>query len=131
MYQSRSARESSTNVRAAPQDSLTLMDEHTKNNGSVSGGFDEASAIPLIQPNFLYDGSESAESDVSLDEQQHLHDLNQGEYKRQDAKEYVIGATKHLVEMCNACGDEIDEADKDEVMNEILEAVGGKWPICR
>ena len=131
MYQPQSARESSTDVRAAPQYSLNLMDGHTKNNGSVGKRFDEVIALRSIQRNFTYDGSESAVSDVSPNEQQHLRDLNKEEHKRQDAKEYVIGATKHLVEMCNAYGDEIDEADKDEVMNEILEAVGGKRPTCR
>ena len=71
---------------------------------------------------FLENGSESASSDLSQDGQQHVFGLTSGVQKQQEAKQYLIEATNHLVEMCDAYADEID----DEVMNEILDALRGE-----
>lgn len=105
-------------------------DGNTKENSLLNGGFDQAKATSPKQQDFLHNGSESASSDFSQDVQQHLGGLTQKKQERQVAKQYVIGATKHLVEMCNTYWNEIDGADKDEVMNEVLEAVRGKSPVC-
>ena len=69
----------------------------------------------------LESGFESASSDLSQDGQQHVLALTSGIQKQQEAKQYVMEATKHLVEMCDAYG-EID----DEVMDEVLEALRGE-----
>ena len=71
---------------------------------------------------FLENGFESASSDRSQDGQQHVLGLASEVLKRQEAKHYLLQATNHLVEMCDAYSDEID----DEVMNEILEALRGE-----
>lgn len=126
MYQLQGAKEGSADKRTVPQASLSLTDGSMKNSarhGSSIGDFGDANATPNQQV-FLYDGSDSANSEFSQDDQQ--HGLTREEQKRQEAKHYVIEATKHLVEMCNLYGDEIDEVDKDEIMDEILEAVGGQ-----
>ena len=70
----------------------------------------------------LENGSESASSDLFQDGQQHVLGLTSGVQKQQEARQYLIEATNHLVEMCDAYTDEID----DEVMNEILEALRGE-----
>ena len=71
---------------------------------------------------FLYNGSEPTSSDIFQEDQQHALSLTSRIQKQQEAKQYVIEATKHLLEMCNAYDDEID----DEVMSEILKALRGK-----
>lgn len=128
MHQSKDAKQESKTMRTAPESSSNLVNGLMKNNGVVSGGFDKASATPpMQQEDFLYAGSVSTDSsDLCEDDQQQVRGLSEEEHKRQDAKQHVIEATKHLVEMCNTYGDEINEADTDEVMNAILEAVGGK-----
>lgn len=126
-YQSKSAKQNTKAVRTAPESSLNLMTGPMKNNDIVSGGFDKVDAMSSIeQQDFLYAGSVSADSNPSEDDQQHLPGQNEEERERQEAKQHVIEAIQHLVEMCNAYGEEISEADKDEVINVILEAVGGK-----
>lgn len=129
MYRSQSAKESSKVVRMVPQSSPNLKDGNVKENSRLNGGSDQAKATSPKQQDFLHNGSESASSGFSQDVHQHLGGLTQKEQERQVAKQYVIGATKHLVEMCNTYGNEIDEVDKDEVMNEVLEAVRGKSPV--
>lgn len=115
-YPLRTEKESSNSVRAIP-DKLTEVNLESTHSKATTAS-----------PGFLYDGSQSSGSALSQIDQQHTrHSIEL--QKRQDAKHYVIDATKHLVEMCNAHGDEIDEADKDEVIDEILNAVGGKAPI--
>ena len=69
----------------------------------------------------LENGSESASSDLSQDGQQHVLGLTSGVQKQQEAKQYLIEATNHLVDMCDAYG-EID----DEAMDGILEALRGE-----
>lgn len=130
VYQPQSAKKRSTNVRGA-QFSPSLIDGNIKNNDHINAGINKAKAAPQYPQEFLYDGSESATSESSQDDQQHLYELTQKNEKRQEAKQYMIEAIEHLVEMCNAYGDEIDEADKNEIMNEILEAIGGTRLICQ
>ena len=65
--------------------------------------------------------TEFASSDLSQDGQQHVLGLTSGVQKQQEARQYLIEATNHLVETCDAYSDEID----DEVMDEILEALRG------
>lgn len=100
-----------------------------KNNArydAANGGFVQAKVTPPESPIFLYNGSESATSESSRDYQEEFRGLTEEDQKRQDAKQYVMEATKHMVEMCNAYGDDIDETDMDEVMDMFLKAVGGK-----
>ena len=81
--------------------------------------------MPPVPQSSLYNGSKPAGSDHFRDDQQHFRSLT-SRTQKQVAKQYVIEATKHLVEMCNVHGNEIDDSD----VNEILEALGGKFPIC-
>lgn len=81
--------------------------------------------MPPVSQSCLYNGCKPASSDHFQDDQQHFRSLT-SRTQKQEVKKYVIEATKHLVEMCNAYGNEIDERD----VNEILEALGGKSPIC-
>ena len=83
--------------------------------------FDDTKTMTVDSQSCLENGSESASSDLSQDSQQHVLGLNSGVQKQQEAKQYLIEATNHLVEMCDAYG-EID----DEVMDEILEALRGE-----
>ena len=83
---------------------------------------DDAKITTAESQSFLENGSESASSDLSHDGQQHVLGLTSGFQKQQEAKQYLIEATNHLVEMCEACGDEV----VDEAMNEILEALRGE-----
>ena len=131
LYQRQNAEENTENAKATSLSSRSLTAEHTQNSGLARKGLDEAKANNIEEQDFLYNGSESDCSGFSPDEsqdQQHLHDLAQKENKQQEAKQYVVGAIRHLLE-CNAYGDDIDEADKDEVIDEITEAVGGKMSI--
>ena len=75
---------------------------------------------------FLYDGSESASSGISQDDQQDFRGLIEEAQMNQEAKQYFVKATKHLLEMCIAYSDDIDETDNDEVLHMIVEAVGSK-----
>ena len=132
LYQRQNAKESTKTAKATPLSSRNLIAGHTQNSGLVQNRFDKAKANNIEEQDFLYNGSESDCSGFSQDrsqDQQHLHDLAQTEKKQQEAKQYVIGAIRHLLEVCNAYGDKIDEADKDEVIDEIIEAVGGKMSI--
>ena len=132
LSQRQNAEESTEKAKATPLSSRNLIAGDTQNSGLARKGLDKAKADSIEEQKFLYDGSESDCSGLSPDEpqdQQHLHDLAQKQNKQQEAKQYVIGAVRHLLEVCNAYGDDIDEADKDEIIGEITEAVGGKMPI--
>ena len=132
LYQRQSGEERTKNAKATLLSSRILIAGHTQNSGLAHKSFDKANAKNIEEQEFLYNGSESDCSGFSQDEpqdQQHLHNLAQKEKKQQEAKQYVIGAIRHLLEVCNAYGDEIDEVDKDEVIDEIIEAVGGKMSI--
>ena len=132
LYQRQNAEESTNNVKVTPPSSRNLIAAHTQNSGLARKGLDKARAINIEEQEFLYNGSESDCSGFSPDElqdQQLLHDSAQKDKKQQEAKQYVIGAIRHLLEVCNAYGDDIDEADKDEIIDEIIEAVGSKMPI--
>ena len=131
-YQRQNAEESVKSAKATPPSSRNLIAGHTKNSGLARKGLDKANANSIEEQEFLYNGSESDCSGFSPDElqdQQLLHDSAPKEKKQQEAKQYVIGAIRHLLEVCNAYGDDIDEADKDGVIDEIIEAVGSKMPI--
>ena len=132
LFQHQNPEDSTKKAEATPLSSRNVIAGHTQNSDLAHKGFDKANANNIEEQDFLYNGSDSDCSDFSPDEpqdRQHLHDLAQKENKQQEAKQYVIGAIRHLVEVCNAYGDDIGEADKDEVMDEIIEAVGGKMPI--
>ena len=132
LYQCQNAKESTMTAEDTPLSLRNLIAGHTQNSGLARKGFDKAKANNIEEQEFLYNGSESDCSGFSPDElqdQQLLHDLAQKENKQQEAKQYVIGAIRHLLEVCNAYGDDIDEADKDKVIDEITEAVGGKMSI--
>ncbi len=126
MYRSRTGEQSSGYVKAAPQSSTQLMDACMKNDGPTDGGFHKANTTPPESQNHSFHGSESAGSELSWNNQQHIRALIPKIQKQQEAKQYVIEATKHLVEMCEAYGDEIDDADKDDVIDKILRAIEGK-----
>ena len=126
MYRSRIVEQSSGDVESAPQSSTQLMDACTKNYGPTDGGFPTANTTPPESQNHSFHGSESAGPELSRNNQQHVHALIPKVQKQKEARQYVIEATKHLVEMCEAYGDEIDEADKDDVVGKILEAVEGR-----
>lgn len=121
MHQSRSGKEISNKVRVTPQSSPDFMNGYAKSYASI----DKAKAMPPVSQSCLYNGSKPASSDHFHDDQQHLRSLT-SRTQKQEVKKYVIEATKHLVELCNAYGNEIDDSDA----NEILEALGGKSPIC-
>ena len=70
----------------------------------------------------------TAGSERSWNNQQHIRASIPKVHKQPEAQEYVTEATKHLVEMGEAYGDEIDEADKDDLAGRILGVVGGKEP---
>ena len=132
LYQRQNAEESTRKAKATPLSSRNLIAGHTQNSGLARKGSDKAKANSIEEQEFLYNGSESDCSGLSPDEpqyQQHLHDLAHKENKQREAKQYVIGAVRHLLEVCNAYGEDIDEADKDEIIGEITKAVGGKMPI--
>lgn len=129
-YQRQNAEESTKNAKATSLSPRNLIAEHMQNGGLARKGLDMAKANNIEEQEFLYNGSESDYFGFSPDgsqDQQHLHDLAQKENRSGEAKEYVIGAIRHLVEVCNAYGDDIDEADKVEVIDEII----GVWPsVC-
>ena len=133
LYQRQNTEESTKNAKATPpSSSRNLIAGHTQNSGLARKVLNKANAINIEAQEFLYNGSESDCSGFSPDEaqdQQILHDSAQKEKKQQEAKQYVIGAIRHLLEVCNAYGDDIDEADKDGVIDEIIKAVGSKMPI--
>ena len=90
----------------------------------LNGAFrslDDTKITTVDSQSCLENGSQPASSDLSQDGQQHILGLTSGVQKQQEAKQYLIGATNHLVEMCDAYG-EID----DEVMDGILEALRGE-----
>ena len=122
MYQSRSGKESSTRELATTQSSRNLDDGYTKSYAAI----DEPKITPSESQSFLHNGSDSLSSDLSQEDQHHVRSLTLESQKRQEAKQYVIGALKHLLEVCDAYDDVID----DEIKSEIVEAVGGKSPIC-
>ena len=121
MHQSRSGKEIPNKVRVTPQSSPDFMNVYAKSYASI----DNAKAMPPVSQSCLYNGSKPASSDHFQDDQRHFPSLTSRTHK-QEVKQYVIEATKHLVEMCNAYGHEINDSDA----NEILEALGGKSPIC-
>ena len=132
LYQRQNAKESTKTAKATPLSSRNLIAGHTQNSGLVQKRFDTAKANNMEEQDFLYNGSESDCSGFSQDQpqdQQQIHDLDQRGNKQREAKGYVIGAIRHLLEVCNTHGDDIDEADKDEVIDKIIEAVGGRISI--
>ena len=132
LYQRQNAEESTKTAEAELLSSRNLIAGHTQNSGLARKGLDKAKANNIEEEAFLYNGSESDCSGFSPDEpqdEQHLHESTQKENKQQEAKQYVIGAIRHLLEVCKVYGDDVDEADKDEVIDEITEAVGGKMSI--
>ena len=132
LFQRQNVEESTKKAEATPLSSRNLIAGHTQTSGLARKGLDKAKANNIEEQVFLYNGSDSDCSGFSPNEpqdQQHLHDLAQEENRQQEAKQYVIGAIRHLLEVCKAYGDDIDEADKDEVIDEIIGAVGGKMSI--
>ena len=121
MHQSRSGKEISNKVRVTPQSSPDFMNGYANSYASIGN----SKAMPPVSQSCLYNGSEPASSDHFQDDQRHFRSST-SRTQKQEVKQYVVEATKHLVEMCNAYGHEIDDSDA----NEILEALGGKSRIC-
>ena len=124
-YQSQNIKDSSKDVMTTPQSSLMIRDGDMDINSynSHREHFDKSTAAPSESRSSIFNGSESVSSNESQDG---AHSVISNTQERQDAKQYVIEATKHLVEMCNSYGNIIDEEDKDEVIDVFLEAIRGR-----
>lgn len=122
IHQSRTRKESSTKVSATTKSSPNVDNGYTKGDAPIG----KEKTAPSESQSLLYNGSESPSSDLSQEDQQHVGSAASRTERQQEAKQYVIGATKHLIEMCDLYGDMID----DEITGAVLEAIGGKLPIC-
>ena len=117
MYESQNTKESPRDAKARPQFSPLSMDGDAEMSNTLGRGLDNAMAAPSDIQSSLFIRSDAESSDLFQDDDQQ---------ERQDAKHYVIDATKHLVDMCNSYGNLIDEDDASEVIDEILRAVNGE-----
>lgn len=122
MHQSRTQKESSTKVLVTTKSSPNVDDGYTKSYAPIG----KAKTAPLESQSLLCNGSESPSSDFFQRDQQHVRSVTSRIQRQQEAKHYVIEATKHLIEMCDVYGDVID----DEIRGAVLEAIGGKPCIC-
>lgn len=122
MHQSRARTESSTKVSATSKSSPNVDNGYTKSYATIS----KANTPPSESQRLLYNGSETPSSDLLPRDQQHVRSVTSKTQRQQEAKHYVIEATKHLIEVCDVYGDVID----DEITSAILEAIGGKPRIC-
>lgn len=118
MHQSRARTESSIKVLATTKSSPNVDNGYTKSYAPIG----KAKTAPSESQSLLYNGSESPSSDLFQRDQQHVRSVTSRIQRQQEAKQYVIEATKHLLKMCETYGDVID----DEITSAVLEAIGGK-----
>ena len=118
MHQSQSGKEWSKTPGATPQSSYNLTDGQAKSYCIT----DKGSTTTTESQRFLYDGSESSSSALFQDDQQQVRPLTSRTFEQPEAKQYVIEATNHLVEMCDVYIDGID----DELMNEMIKILAGR-----